>query len=291
MAKANSNVKLRVKIGAGKTTKSKPATAAEQPKPLPPHVWMQTSDSKKLVLPVEKEGSHPAPDFSGWTIQSLADMLAKVNRFGGATMVPYSVAQHSVLVSQIVEMNGGSIADQKRALFHDAKETIIGDMTAPAKKALPAYVRRGLAEYEARIDAAIFKQFGVSQHAMYTGNADPVRQADLCAAATEARDLLFGGPLEGWASGYDLPKPIPFKVEPMQWRDAAHAFIDRYVQLCDKEKSEPGCWGYFTGEGVAFHVGHIEITPPICERKRLRQTIAAEVKKAIAKSVNKLRRR
>lgn len=69
----------------------------------------------------------------------IADRLSKIPRFLGGTQEPYSVAQHSVWVSDNVSREA-----RPWALLHDAAEAYIGDITRPVRRALDALlVRRG----------------------------------------------------------------------------------------------------------------------------------------------------
>ncbi|WP_170431908.1 hypothetical protein [Ruegeria arenilitoris] len=62
------------------------------------------------------------------TASSLADTLAKNNRFAGRTPEPWSVAAHSVVVSRLC-----SDPEEKAwGLLHDAHEAFIGDIITPA---------------------------------------------------------------------------------------------------------------------------------------------------------------
>ena len=56
--------------------------------------WIQTYTGKAFDL------LNPTPEMV--EVTDIAHHLALINRFTGATAVPYSVAQHSVLVSQVV---------------------------------------------------------------------------------------------------------------------------------------------------------------------------------------------
>jgi hypothetical protein len=85
-------------------------------------------------------------DFDAFTsddicIPDVAAALSKLCRFTGHTTKFYSVAEHSLLVAQLVGLNGGSIRDQLWGLLHDAPEAYVGDMSTPLK----AYL---LDEYE-----------------------------------------------------------------------------------------------------------------------------------------------
>ncbi len=86
-------------------------------------------------------------------IEDIAHGLAGTNRFQGHTRWPYSVAQHSVLVS-VVMTNGGS--DPVRGLYgllHDASEFVLTDLPRPLKRQ-PAFA--AYREAEARLQALIY---------------------------------------------------------------------------------------------------------------------------------------
>jgi hypothetical protein len=65
----------------------------------------------------------------------------------------WSVAQHSLFVSELVEPR-----DKLRALLHDASEAYLVDVPGPLKH---MDCMAGYRELEARVRAAIHKQFGV----------------------------------------------------------------------------------------------------------------------------------
>lgn len=89
------------------------------------------------------------------TAEILADTMAKINRYGGRTREPWSVAAHSVLVERLCPVEIGPWG-----LLHDAHEAIIGDITTPAVElittlgGLPRF-DDGLALVKTRIDRTI----------------------------------------------------------------------------------------------------------------------------------------
>jgi hypothetical protein len=58
-------------------------------------------------------------------IHDIAHHLASINRFVGSLHVPISVAQHSYYVYKLCKGTGW----EREALFHDAAEAYLGDMT------------------------------------------------------------------------------------------------------------------------------------------------------------------
>lgn len=121
----------------------------------------------------------------------IAQSLPHVNRFGGHSIRPYSVAQHSINVARIA----GNLARAKSdnveyirgvalaGLLHDAGESLVGDLVTPVKKQISQY-----REIEHKILNVIFKKFGV----IYKAEDLPqeVKRADMIALATERLYLV-----------------------------------------------------------------------------------------------------
>ena len=108
-------------------------------------------------------------------------------RFSAQTRDFYTIAQHSLLVLDLVEPHakavGGEKAIQLRrcALMHDATEAFIHDITRPLKIQLPDY--RAI---EARLDLRMRARFGWD---WTDWRRDIVKRADIEALAIEQRDL------------------------------------------------------------------------------------------------------
>src|SRR5579864_6398305 len=63
-------------------------------------------------------------------IGDIAHALALTNRFGGHSIVAYSVAQHSLAVSHLQDTTINSIW----GLLHDSAETYLTDLASPIKR-------------------------------------------------------------------------------------------------------------------------------------------------------------
>ena len=103
------------------------------------------------------------PDPAEISIEDIAHGLALECRFARQCRVHYSVAQHSVLVTGMLEKiepwsNGSLVAVEalKMALLHDATEAYMGDIPKPLKKLLPDYQA-----IEARLHRAIVARFNL----------------------------------------------------------------------------------------------------------------------------------
>jgi 5'-deoxynucleotidase YfbR-like HD superfamily hydrolase len=72
-----------------------------------------------------------APASSDFTIDDIAHGLANICRYSGQCSSFYSVAEHSILVSETAK------GFEFEALLHDAAEAFLGDITRPLKQMLP----------------------------------------------------------------------------------------------------------------------------------------------------------
>src|SRR5919204_3331113 len=93
--------------------------------PPAPGPYLQTV-SGRWVNPFEPDPDQLDPG-------DIARALANQCRFGGHCRVFYSVAQHSVIVSGVVEERGGDTEAVLAGLMHDAAEAYLGDMPHPLK--------------------------------------------------------------------------------------------------------------------------------------------------------------
>lgn len=151
------------------------------------------------------------------SIHDIAHALSNLCRFTGHTEAFYSVAQHSVLVSQVVPP-----ADALWGLLHDAAEAYINDLNRPVKHSA------GLGTYrviEQSLSRVIAQRFGLSPEI-----PGSVREADDRMLWTERRDLLKPREFEDWCSR-GVYEPYPFRITPLGPVEAKQAFIRRYLEL------------------------------------------------------------
>ena len=113
-----------------------------------------------------------------WDIGAIAHSLSLICRFTGQCRKFYSVAEHSVLVSRIMEDMG--LGDPMEGLLHDSVESVLADVARPAKNLLKDYKALDKA-----LDATMRKQF-----ALPPTMTDGCAKADGIALLIEARELL-----------------------------------------------------------------------------------------------------
>ena len=144
-------------------------------------------------------------------IVDIARSLAFTNRWRGHIRFPYSVAQHSVHVSEKTPS-----PHKLAALLHDASEAYLGDMASPIKAFMPEY--RAI---EDRLQRMIYRRFGLEE-------VEPpeVKAIDTRICGDEAA-VLFAD-----RSGFKaLPEPLGIEIKPIDPEVAFARFLRRYAFL------------------------------------------------------------
>jgi hypothetical protein len=180
------------------------------------------------------------PNATDIDIEHIAHALANICRFTGHTDEFYSVAQHSVLVSDILDPQF-----KMAGLLHDSSEAFLGDVSKPLKNLLPEYMK-----IEAHMETVVLQRFGITER-MDT----EVKWADLVLLVTEQRDLLGE---EGWiyqfkCETFERPvMPLPWFINPLPPNEAKELFLKRYEQLRQGQtdhfiENNPGLCSHPTG--------------------------------------------
>lgn len=156
------------------------------------------------------------PEVYAFDIEEIAHALSHMNRFAGHTYTFYSVAQHCVIASYLVERGF-----EMEALLHDASEAYVVDVPSPLKKIIgPVYN-----EIEGKCQAALSKQFGIRYPF-----PEPVHKIDMFMLALEKRDLMVRDSVEWpFINGIDVSPHQP--ITPVGPREARQMFLDRYDTL------------------------------------------------------------
>lgn len=164
-------------------------------------------------------------------IDDIAHGLARVARWNGQTLgkLPFSVAQHSILVVSIVDALHPKIGAAARlaALLHDAPEYVIGDMISPFK----AVIGDDYLGVEKRLMEAIHRRFGLP-HPIPDATLAAIKAADRICAFHEATTL----------AGFDRTEALQFfgrarigpqelDLDPWPTSLAEERFIDRFKVL------------------------------------------------------------
>lgn len=180
-----------------------------------PRAWQRMLSGRRLDL------LDPTP--MDIEIADIAHGLAFVARWNGQTKgdFAYSVAEHSLLVTQIFQMQNpkAAVKWQLAALLHDAPEYVIGDMISPVKAAVGA----GYGVLDDRLTAAIHLRFGLPAH-IPAAIKRQIKKADKLSAWLEAVQIAgFTRPeADKFFGKHDpaLQNSLPIRLRPpMQVRD------------------------------------------------------------------------
>jgi hypothetical protein len=183
--------------------------------------WIQTY-SGGIFHPLDPR----APELS---IFDIAHSAALTCRWTGHVRFHFSLAQHQVLASLLVEEKArekGLRRIQQMevalwALLHDGSESYIADIARPVKVKMPQY-------YE--IEGPIMNT--ITDHWDLPRQMPPlVKWADDVLLCTEARDLLRPC-VQQWVVGKDMPKArLQARLRPWPQWYAEWRFLDRYTEL------------------------------------------------------------
>lgn len=194
--------------------------------------WFQTFTGKKFY-PFN-------PDPKLICIEDIAHALSLLCRFNGHTKGFYSVALHSIYVTQVfsglVKSTELENNDQAHlcALLHDATEAYCGDMVRPIKRGLPEYQ-----QLEGRLWTAIELRFNFVDTWMEV--AEIVHKADEIMLATERRDILPEGPAKDrdqWFIDEKGVVPDVKRIAPRPPGVSEQWFLDVYNSLIPREERE-----------------------------------------------------
>ena len=170
---------------------------------------------------------------SDWNVVDVAESLSWVFRWGGASQRRISVAQHSMLVSELARRlavargatDEVAAVESLTGLLHDASEYLLHDICAPLKHQSGMFGEYLLVEEH--IQRTIYDLHGLP------GETSLVKEVDLLARYLE-RSQLFDYHHVSWA--VDPPPNLPQKVKVPHFGTAtpdvvAQQFVRRYEHL------------------------------------------------------------
>lgn len=174
-------------------------------------------NSKTFIRTFTGKTFYPlAPRLDDIDIRDIAHSLAQQCRWTGHTKRFYSVAQHSVHVSERVPSELAL-----SGLLHDAQEAYCSDLSRPLKH--DTQMGREYAKIEEVLERAITEKFEIE-----FPHPSVVKIADDRMLWTEMRDLMEGKWDEIWAKkGEPYPEPlIPWSPD-----EAERRFLARFAKL------------------------------------------------------------
>ena len=148
-------------------------------------------------------------------IEDIAQALSLKCRFGGHCDGFYSVAQHSVLVSE-------NCTNKFGGLMHDAAEAYISDIPTPVKIQL-----KGIEKIEDNLLRIIFEKYN-----LYYPLSNDIKETDKRMCLTEAYNL--GLNISNWKLR-EIYELYDFDIEKWSWEKSKKEFLKRFYELYYKE--------------------------------------------------------
>jgi 5'-deoxynucleotidase YfbR-like HD superfamily hydrolase len=117
-------------------------------------------------------------------LKDIAHHLTKICRYGGCLDLSqhYSVAQHSIVLSNYARDNGYDLCVQRALLMHDATEAYLGDIVSGLKELLPDYRK-----IERQVQELIFGKYQIETSFKIDRI---VKEFDTCMVLDEARTFM-----------------------------------------------------------------------------------------------------
>jgi 5'-deoxynucleotidase YfbR-like HD superfamily hydrolase len=169
--------------------------------------WIQVA-SGELFYPL-------SPSADEVTIQDIAHALSMKCRYSGHCLKFYSVAEHSVYVSQHVPEEYALWG-----LLHDAAEAYSADIPRPLKRNLKEW-----GVIEERIQNAVCDRFGLDRK-----EPDVVKLVDTQMLLKE-KDALLAPCATPWDTSYIIPSNFEVTIQALAPDQAKQFFLDRFKEL------------------------------------------------------------
>lgn len=166
------------------------------------------------------------------TVEDIAHKLAQINRYGGSTSHPYSVAQHAVFVAERLKRQGFPRMTQLLGLHHDDPEFVLMDIPRPVKE-LFGEPYKALTR---RFEGAIWEALGLPE--VHPITKQIIKAADNYALLVEARMMMPSGghrwdylkELDGLPSRVIIPN---YFTGEQHWEVSRDAFLARHKELAN----------------------------------------------------------
>lgn len=186
-----------------------------KPNPANTHGYITTFTGKKVSCPGMRSSMVNWQDISQ-SLSMQVRYLGHINKF-------YSVANHSVLCSQLAQAHREPLELVQACFMHDVHEAYVGDFPSPFKKAVP-----GLPLFEHGVEAAVRDALNLPSDldSMWAR----VKHYDIVALHMEASQLFNQTP--DWVDK-EIVRLVPegIKLRPLEWQEGKSDFLQRAQEL------------------------------------------------------------
>lgn len=190
--------------------------------------WMQTYTGRQYFY-------GETDQINEITLLDISKSLSRQFRFLGHTSSPLSVAEHSVVVAEIVREEGGNERQQLYGLLHDAHEAYLGDIIRPLKMFWIEEYKVSIRGLEAQVQADIYRGLGIPEPEPVELHL--VEKADTIALAAERR-LFARGPYPWGIDSVEVPEYVLGSYGNWEPDEAARYFEKCYDRLLSAAKFE-----------------------------------------------------
>lgn len=153
-------------------------------------------------------------------IEDIAHSLSQINRFTGHTYFPYTVAQHSVLVSQYCPPH---LAFQ--GLLHDAHEAYCSDLPSPHKEVIDHLGDNAWSKFEGRIAGIVRRHFSIP-----VSFDKRIKETDNLLYQNEVGSLFNDEAKRAFMALGCVPK-YDIKIAQLSTQQAYDLFLNRFFEL------------------------------------------------------------
>jgi hypothetical protein len=161
---------------------------------------------------------------SPFDMECVAHSLGQLARFNGNGSFFYSVAEHSVLVSLLMEEL--KLGDPLEGLLHDGTESVLSDVPSPIKSLLPDWCK-----LETLLDKRLRRQYDLPLE-----KTAGCHHADQLALFIEAYQLVTDKGVSIKDSLQVRPQALTLRnqgwmIRGLEWHHASEVFLSRFSRL------------------------------------------------------------
>jgi len=176
------------------------------------YTWMQTGSNQELDFGAE--------DWIVLPIEMIARALSNICRYNGHCSKYYSVAEHSIHISHLVEPELALAA-----LLHDASEAYVGDMPTGLKR----FMGISFKDIERKATQAVSRGYGIPMEHL---ESPAIKVFDKRILGDEAKLLM--PPHAFWEKYLQDYEPTGIDLPCWQPEEANRRFLARFAELGGK---------------------------------------------------------
>lgn len=163
--------------------------------------------------------------------ENFIHALSLINRYTGATRRPYSVAEHTVHMTDWFTLHTYLCGEERLLIqkiihLHDWAEALFNDIASPVKRSFPTYRK-----HEKEASARIFSHYGIPWHL-----EEHIKFMDIRIRVDEKRALWDEAALQEYVNGSPIyegcsPEPLGIAIPPFRTWQESRRLMGRYHHI------------------------------------------------------------